>query len=106
MKKAIAVLLSMLFALPLAFASIDVGSRITTYDEGDQIVGLHGYADVSNTNTAPDVFVCATKDGNVIDYGMNIENDGQLSRAIELVKQLAKLSFAGFDHYGCLRARV
>lgn len=96
----------MLMALPFAFASVEIGDRVTTYEDGDQIVGDRGYADFSGWNTMPDVFVCALKDGTVKEYGMNLRNSNDLGYAIELVKQLAEMSFAGFDHYGCLRARI
>ena len=106
MKKTVAILLSMILALPFAFAGVLVGDRVTTYDEGDVLVGESGYADISNWNTNPDVYVCATNEGVVKEYGMNLQNDAQKSRARDLVESLAKMSFAGFDHYGCLRARI
>ena len=105
MKKTIAVLLSMLMVLPFAFASVKVGERVSVYDEGDAVVGESGYVDISSYNV-PDVFVCATKDGKVGEYGMNLNSAVQLGRAIELIRQLVTKSFAGFDQYGCLRTRV
>jgi|SRR3990167_1850350 len=107
MKKAIAVLLAMLMVMPFAFAT-----RISVYGDvslssGNAVVGDRGYIDISNYgNPQPDVFVCATKSGTQISYGMNLQSDTQIGIATSLIRQLAEMSFAGFDSYGCLRARV
>ena len=105
MKKAIAALLAMFMALPFAFADVEVGYRVTTYDETDALVGEKGYIDISDSNL-PDVFVCANKDGTQMSYGMNLQNDEQIGYAKGLVEMLSKLSFAEFDSYGCLRTRA
>ena len=112
MKKAIAVLLAVLLAMPFAFASIERGDRITTFDEGNALVGEGGYADISSWNTEPDVFVCATKQGRIVEYGANLQNWNQYADVRNMIEALVQEMergnnpFAGFDHYGCLRANI
>ena len=109
MKKVMAVLFVALMVIPFAFASIKSGDRISVYDNEetqDAVVGNKGYIDVSVWNTNTDVFVCASKDKVHVSYGMNLRNNAQISTATELVKELLEKSFEGFNHYGCLRARV
>ena len=113
MKKIISLLIAMIFALNIALADVSVGVRVTTYDDGSQLrdddgnlVGNKGYIDISSSNIYADVFVCATKDGKVKEYGMNLENEAQIDYARDLVLALSKMSFARFDSYGCLRVRV
>ena len=106
MKKAVSLIMSLLMVLPFAFADISKGDRITTYDDGSQLVGEGGYIDISLTNTPADVFVCGTKEGRIVSYGMNLNSDAQIRLGTSLVEQLAEMSFAGFDHYGCLWAKI
>ena len=107
MKKAIAVLFAVLMAaMPFAFAG-----RISVYGDvaessGNAVVGEKGYVDISDSNREPDVFVCAYNDGTIKEYGMNLQSDVEVGYASGLIEMMSKLSFAGFDHYGCLRARV
>lgn len=109
MKKAIKLAMASLIALltlPFAFAGISVYGDYSA-SSGDAIVGRMGYVHIDNgANSFPDVFVCAKKDGQVVNYGMNLQSELQRSAGEKLLRKLASLSFAGFDHFGCLRARV
>ena len=106
MKKTISLAMALLFVLPMTFAEVKTGDRISVYDEADAVVGDRGYVDLYPYETENDVFVCATKDKKQVSYGMNLNNDGQIAKATELVKSLLSLSFDRFDSYGCLRAKI
>ena len=106
MKKIIAMLMAVIMVLPFAFADVSIGQRATIYDEADAIVGDRGYVDISDSNSPPDVFVCATKEGRIKQYGINIKSSSQLGDAAKAVLGLAQMDFSGFDHYGCLRMEV
>lgn len=114
MKRAIGIIFGLLFALTSAYAASDlkyygnVGNS-----EGDALVGSFGYVDIDNAgNPQPDVFVCATTDGRIWLYGMNLQSDLQKARGTELVKQLSQMDFGkefdarGWDWGGCLRANI
>src|SRR3990167_965143 len=105
-KKIIAMLMAVIIALPFAFADVSIGQRATIYDEADAIVGDRGYVDVSESNSPPYVFVCATKEGKIKQYGINIKSSSQLGDAANAVRLLAQMDFSGFDRYGCLRMEV
>ena len=104
MKKAL--ILMALLLMPVAFANIEKGDRITVYDEGDAPIGRHAYMDVS-INNINDVFVCATKEKTHISGGANLKDSNKWGAAVAMMKNiLANSDFTQFDHYGCLRARV
>lgn len=103
--KKLAILLAMIMAIPFAFADINLYGDYSNA-VGDAAVGEKGYVDARYYSAYADVFVCGLKDGTIVNYGMNLQNDNQFARGLNLLRELAQKSFAVFDHYGCLRARV
>ena len=106
--KAIAVLLAVLMALPLAFASVDVGDRVTVYDDENAPIADHfGYFDVANTNIN-EVAVCTTKDKDKGYVVASLKSRDLIGRAIQTAKDLfvSMQGAGGFEHFGCARVRV
>ncbi len=104
MKKIIGLLL-MLLALPMAFAKIEMYGDASG-SLGEAVVGERGYVDTSNWNPIAEVFVCATRQGKVSNYGVTLQAEYQRSKALALLESVAKMDFSVFDHFGCQRLRV
>ena len=98
------VLLMSILASP-AFAFIEFYGDASN-SVGKAVVGDKGYLYASYSDNYNSVVVCGTKDGNIRWYGLNLHAKEQKAYAESVVQSLAKQSFARFDHFGCLRARI